>query len=50
MDITIELYTENGSFCAYIGDDCGGSGYEIVASSKEERAEKIKNYILECDK
>ena len=48
MELYIELYNENNLFCAYIGDNCGGSGYSIKADTKEERAEQIKDYILDC--
>lgn len=47
MNVTIELYKEGEKFCAYIGDDCGGSGYKIIASTYEERAEQIKDYFLD---
>ena len=40
----IELYKENGYFCAYIGED-GGSGYEIRESSESECARRIADYI-----
>lgn len=40
----IELYKENGFFCAYIGED-GGSGYKIRESSESECARRIAQYI-----
>lgn len=40
--ITIEFYNEN---CAYIGTD-NGSGYELKARSKEQLADKIKEYLI----
>ena len=45
----IELYKENGYFCAYIGED-GGSGYKIRESSESECARKIADYIEDIRK
>lgn len=47
MNVTIELYKKDEMFCAYISDNCGGSGYKIIASTYEERAERIKDYFLD---
>lgn len=44
MTYSIELYKENGHFCAYIGE-VNGSGYKIRESSKSECARKIALYI-----
>lgn len=46
MEHQIELYQENGLYCAYISTD-GSSGYEIAEKTVEERAEAIKNYFLD---
>lgn len=42
--ISIEFYTENGTYCAYIGSD-GGSGYKCFGSDMNELADSIANYI-----
>lgn len=45
--ITIEFYESAGKYCAWIANSDGScSGYKIVGSTKEDRAEKIKEYIL----
>ena len=44
MTYTIELYKENGYFCAYIGSD-DGSGYKIRECNESECARRIANYI-----
>lgn len=46
-NLNIELYTENGMFCAYIGDDNGGSGIKVVGDTAEELANNMKEYIVE---
>ena len=44
--LNVELYTENGMMCAYIGDDMGGSGIKVVGETAEEVAENMKDYII----
>lgn len=46
MYYDVELYKEDGKFCAYIGGD-GSSGYKCVADTPEECAEQIRNYFLD---
>ncbi len=46
MNYNVELYQENGMYCAYIAGD-NDSGYKIVAETVEERAEEIKNFFLD---
>lgn len=41
---TIELYKQDGKYCAYIGEECG-SGYEISEDTKSECARKIAEHI-----
>lgn len=48
MEHQIELYRENGLYCAYITTD-GSSGYDIQATTPEERAEAIKEYFLDFE-
>lgn len=45
--LTVELYTENGMKCAYIGDDIGGSGIKVVGETAEELADTMKPYIVD---
>ena len=44
--LTIEIYKEGDSYCAYIGEDCS-SGYECVGNTPEECAEQAKQYIID---
>jgi hypothetical protein len=44
--LSVELYKEDGMFCAYIGDD-GGSGYKIRECSESECARRIAQYFEE---
>ena len=44
MAYTIELYKENGFFCAYIDSD-NSSGYRICECNESECARRIANYI-----
>lgn len=46
-NLNVELYTENGMMCAYIGDDIGGSGIKVVGKTAEEVAENMKDYIID---
>lgn len=46
-NINVELYTENGSYCAYIGDDAGGSGIKVEGDTAEELADNMKSYIMD---
>lgn len=43
--LDIELYQEDNSFCAYIGEE-NYSGYSIKESTVEEMLTEINNYIL----
>lgn len=48
----VELYKEDGKFCAYIGTD-GASGYKIAESTIEEFTKAIGEYFADeiayCD-
>lgn len=48
----VELYKEDGKFCAYIGAD-GASGYKIAESTIEEFAKAMGEYFADeiayCD-
>lgn len=46
-NINVELYTENSSYCAYIGDDAGGSGIKVEGNTAEELADNMKSYIMD---
>lgn len=46
MNYEIEIYKENGKFCAYIGCD-GASGYKIAESTIEEFAKEIGEFFAE---
>ena len=46
MEYTVELYREDGCYCACIGAD-NSSGYEIVAETTEELAKKIGEYFAD---
>ena len=46
-NLNIERYTDNGMFCAYIGDVKGGSGIKVVGDTTEELANNMKEYIVE---
>lgn len=43
MNYNIELYKENGYFCAYISKS--GSGYKIRESNESECVRKIAQYF-----
>lgn len=42
----VELYKENGKFCAYIGCD-GASGYKIAERTIEEFTKAIGEYFAD---
>ena len=42
----VELYREDGKFCAYIGSD-GASGYKIAESTLEEFTKAIGEYFAD---
>ena len=44
MNFDVEIYRENGNFCAYIGGD-GMSGYECAGVTPEECAEQIQSFF-----
>lgn len=44
MEFTIELYKENGKYCAYIGSD-NGSGYVIRECNESECARRVASFI-----
>ena len=44
MEMKIELYKEDGKFCAYISDDCS-SGYEICESTKSKCIKGVADYL-----
>lgn len=46
-NLNVELYIENGSYCAYIGDNAGGSGIKVEGDTAEELADNMKSYILD---
>jgi hypothetical protein len=46
-NINVELYIESGCYCAYIGDDAGGSGIKVEGNTAEELADNMKSYILD---
>lgn len=46
-NINVELYIENGCYCAYIGDNAGGSGIKVVGDTAEELADNMKSYIMD---
>lgn len=43
--LDIELYQEDTSFCAYIGEE-NYSGYSIEENTIEKMLDEVKNYIL----
>lgn len=47
MRINIEIYKEGDLHCAYIGDDCGGSGIEVAERDYERFAEEVGAYIAD---
>lgn len=46
-NLNVELYIENGHYCAYIGDNNGGSGIKVNGETAEELAENLKPYIID---
>ena len=44
--LNIEIYKENGQYCAYIGE-AGSSGYECEGSTPEECADQVKQYVID---
>lgn len=47
MRLDIEIYKEDGLHCAFIGDDCGGSGIEVKADNYDDFAKEIGLYIAD---
>ena len=47
MNLNIEIYKEKDFYCAWITDDCGGSGIEVKAKTYKEFASKIGPYIAD---
>lgn len=45
VTLSIELYKRDGMYCAYIGDDMGGSGIEATGETKDEACENLAGYI-----
>lgn len=45
INLNIELYKEGKKKCAYIGDDCGGSGIKVTGKTSLELAQNIVSYI-----
>ena len=43
--LNVEIYKEEGQYCAYIGED-NSSGYECVGSTPEECSEQVKQYVI----
>ena len=43
--LDIEIYKEEGQYCAYIGED-NSSGYECVGPTPEDCAEQVKQYVI----
>ena len=44
--LDIEIYKEDGLYCAYIGE-ASSSGYECVGSTPEECADQVKQYVID---
>ena len=47
MNITIEIYNEGSTHCAYISDDCGGSGIEVQADNYDDFAKEVGLYVAD---
>lgn len=47
MVLNIEIYREGDLHCAYIADNCGGSGIEVAERDYERFAEEVGNYIAD---
>lgn len=45
--LTIELYKDRDTFCAYLSDDIGGSGIICRGSNPQEVAEELAPYIAD---
>lgn len=47
MRLDIEIYRDGDLHCAYIADNCGGSGIEVVERDYERFAEEVGAYIAD---
>ena len=47
IKLEIELYHENGLFCAYVGDDIGGSGIKVSGDSASDVVNELMPYIYD---
>lgn len=45
-NLEIDLYLEDGVYCAYIGAP-ENSGYKCVGKTPEECAENVKQYLID---
>jgi len=45
--LDVELYRNGDLFCAYIGDNNGGSGIEASGATPEEAANNLAPYIAD---
>lgn len=47
ITLTIELYKDRDTFCAYLSDNIGGSGITCRGSNPQEAAEELAPYIAD---
>lgn len=45
VNLSVELYHEDGKFGAYLSDDIGGSGISVTGSTPKEVSERLAEYI-----
>lgn len=46
INLSVELYNENGKFGIYIADECG-SGIDVKGDTPEDAIENAKPYLLD---
>lgn len=45
VSLDLELEYDGEDFCAWMGDDCGGSGIEVYGKTAEELIENLTPYL-----
>ena len=47
VNLSVELYRDGENFCAWLGDDMGGSGIKAVGETPEKLADNLSPYIAD---
>lgn len=47
VKLSIDLYNDGSAFCAYLSDNCGGSGIKVEGATPEACANNLALYIAD---